>query len=180
MATYFSILAWRIPWTEEPGGLPFMGSHRVGHVWSNLAAAAGNKWKINSICCSPGTVGGFSWRMHHLSSLHCSFSSPHTGSRQKDTCILMEDVSKVVSLVEFVFLVLHTPVFCPISFSSSPSLIPYFFSLLVHSLIVLLNKHMKYGLVMDTQLISKDTVTGQIRSLLLWLGKYTVIRHKIH
>ena len=115
-----------------------------------------------------------------LSSLHCSFSSPHTGSTQKDTRILMEDVSKVVSLVEFVFLVLHTPVLCPISFSSSPSLIPYFFSLLVHSLIVLLNKHMKYGLVMDTQLISKDTVAGQIRSLLLWLGKYTVIRHKVH
>ena len=31
MATYSSILAWRIPWTEEPGGLQSMGSHRVGH-----------------------------------------------------------------------------------------------------------------------------------------------------
>ena len=31
MATHSSILAWRIPWTEEPGGLPFMGSPRVGH-----------------------------------------------------------------------------------------------------------------------------------------------------
>ena len=31
MATYSSILAWRIPQTEEPGGLPSMGSHRVGH-----------------------------------------------------------------------------------------------------------------------------------------------------
>ena len=30
-ATYSSILAWRIPGTEEPGGLPSMGSHRVGH-----------------------------------------------------------------------------------------------------------------------------------------------------
>ena len=30
MATYSSILAWRIPWTEEPGGLQFMGSQRVG------------------------------------------------------------------------------------------------------------------------------------------------------
>ena len=40
MATYSSILAWRIPWTEEPGGLLSMGSHRVGHDWSNLAAAA--------------------------------------------------------------------------------------------------------------------------------------------
>ena len=31
MATHSSILAWRIPWTEEPGGLPSMGSQRVGH-----------------------------------------------------------------------------------------------------------------------------------------------------
>ena len=30
-ATYSSILAWRIPWTEEPGGLQSMGSQRVGH-----------------------------------------------------------------------------------------------------------------------------------------------------
>ena len=40
MATHSSVLAWRIPGTGEPGGLPFMGSHRVGHDWSNLAAAA--------------------------------------------------------------------------------------------------------------------------------------------
>ena len=31
MAAHSSILAWRIPWTEEPGGLQFMGSQRVGH-----------------------------------------------------------------------------------------------------------------------------------------------------
>ena len=43
MATYSSVLAWRIPGMEEPCGLPSMGSHRVGHDWSNLAAAfAGN------------------------------------------------------------------------------------------------------------------------------------------
>ena len=33
MAPHSSILAWRIPWTEEPGGLQFMGSHRVKHDW---------------------------------------------------------------------------------------------------------------------------------------------------
>ena len=31
MATHSSILAWRIPWTEEPGGLQSIGLHRVGH-----------------------------------------------------------------------------------------------------------------------------------------------------
>ena len=40
MATRSSVLVWRIPGTGEPGVLPLMGSHRVGHDWSNLAAAA--------------------------------------------------------------------------------------------------------------------------------------------
>ena len=40
MATHSSVLAWRIPGTGEPGGLSSMGSHRVGHNWSDLAAAA--------------------------------------------------------------------------------------------------------------------------------------------
>ena len=39
-ATHSSVLAWRIPGTGEPGGLPAMGSHRVGHGRSDLAAAA--------------------------------------------------------------------------------------------------------------------------------------------
>jgi len=38
MATHSSVLAWRIPGMGEPGGLPSMGSHRVGHDWSDLAA----------------------------------------------------------------------------------------------------------------------------------------------
>ena len=40
MATHSSILAWRIPGTGEPGGLASVGSHRVGHDWNDLAAAA--------------------------------------------------------------------------------------------------------------------------------------------
>ena len=40
MATHSNDLAWRIPGTGEPGGLPSMGSHRVRHDWSDLAAAA--------------------------------------------------------------------------------------------------------------------------------------------
>ena len=40
MATHSSVLAWRIPGTGEPGGLLSVGSHRVGHDWSDLAAAA--------------------------------------------------------------------------------------------------------------------------------------------
>ena len=46
MATHSSVLAWRIPGTGVPGGLPSMGSHRVGHDWSDLAAAEAHRaWK---------------------------------------------------------------------------------------------------------------------------------------
>ena len=44
MATHSSVLAWRIPGTGEPGGLPSVGSHRVGHNWCDLAAAAAAAW----------------------------------------------------------------------------------------------------------------------------------------
>ena len=40
MATHFSVLAWRIPGTGEPGGLPSMGSHRVGHDWSDSSSSS--------------------------------------------------------------------------------------------------------------------------------------------
>ena len=63
MATHSSVLAWRIPGTGEPGGLPSMGLHRVGHDWSDLAAAAASNshiwsslkpsiklWGLNIIC----------------------------------------------------------------------------------------------------------------------------------
>ena len=54
MATHSSVLAWRIPGAVKPGGLPSMGSHRVRHDWSDLAAAAAAaanwlEWKISFI-----------------------------------------------------------------------------------------------------------------------------------
>ena len=61
MATHSSVLALRIPGTGEPGGLPSMGSHRVGHDWSDLAAAAAafhrlylqlnHAWKLGLLWC---------------------------------------------------------------------------------------------------------------------------------
>ena len=46
MATHSSVLAWRIPGTGDPDGLLSMGSHAVGHDWSNLAAAAAMQIKL--------------------------------------------------------------------------------------------------------------------------------------
>ena len=42
MATHSSILPWRIPWTEEPGGVQSMGLHRVGHNWVSMPACHAN------------------------------------------------------------------------------------------------------------------------------------------
>jgi len=49
MATYSSIHAWEIPWTEEPGGLQFMGSQRVRHNWSDLACTHGTTNKFSAV-----------------------------------------------------------------------------------------------------------------------------------
>ena len=46
METLSNVFAWRIPGMEEPGGLPSMRSHRIGHDWSDLAAAAIVQWEL--------------------------------------------------------------------------------------------------------------------------------------
>ena len=67
MATHSSVLAWRIPGTGEPGGLPSIGSHRVRHDWSDLAAAAAiqsglPKWLIGKgSACQCRKFGFSSW-----------------------------------------------------------------------------------------------------------------------
>ena len=70
MATHSSVLAWRIPGTGEPGGPLSMGSHRVGHDWSDLAAAASSFWSgwlipggsdDKSVCLQCGRPGFNPW-----------------------------------------------------------------------------------------------------------------------
>ena len=56
MAAHSSMLAWRIPGMEEPGGLPSMGSHRIGHDWSDLAAAAAVFCRMNTETFSVGAT----------------------------------------------------------------------------------------------------------------------------
>ena len=58
MAPHSSVLSWRIPGTGESGGLPSMGSHRVGHDWSDLAVA--DSLKLHTVNCSIGTTKNLS------------------------------------------------------------------------------------------------------------------------
>ena len=58
MATHSSVLAWRIPGTGEPGGLTSMGSHRVGHNWSDLAK---DKERIKPMNIQQRKVRGPEW-----------------------------------------------------------------------------------------------------------------------
>ena len=57
MATHSSVLAWRIPGMGESGGLPSMGSHRVGHDWSDLVAAAAAYFKGDFGSCTYFLIG---------------------------------------------------------------------------------------------------------------------------
>ena len=67
MATHFSILAWRIPWTEEPGGLQSMGYQRVGHNWATKQIMTEDSWALRaafaSVCCK--TARHVASRKHH-------------------------------------------------------------------------------------------------------------------
>ena len=73
MATHCSVLAWRLPATGEPGGLPSKGSHRVGHYWSDLAAAENGKSLRYS--CLENSMDRRFWR----ATVHGSMESQRVG-----------------------------------------------------------------------------------------------------
>ena len=59
MVIHSSVLAWRIPGMEEPDRLPSMGSHRVGHNWSDLAAASAAAWRRKRLPTAVFSSGKF-------------------------------------------------------------------------------------------------------------------------
>ena len=71
MATHSSILAWRIPWTEEPGRLQSMGLQRVGHDWSDLVCSY-----LPGLTAYVGTLASTTRPAHLFSSLPCSPAQP--------------------------------------------------------------------------------------------------------
>ena len=65
MATHSSILAWRIPWTEEPGGLQSLGLHRVRHDWSNWAHQFSSVAQSCPILCDSMDCSPPGFPVHH-------------------------------------------------------------------------------------------------------------------
>ena len=89
MATHSSVLAWRIPGTGKPGGLPSMGPHRVGHDWRDLAAAAAAAaqtfllllvipWRTHTLLKSPIII--------HFAASLMAMGSSWTGNAQQKDC----------------------------------------------------------------------------------------------
>ena len=83
MATHSSVLACRIPGTGEPGGLPSVGSHRVGHDWSDLVVvvvvylfSSGSSWVRNQTRVSWISCGFFTnWAIREANLSNCSHYS---------------------------------------------------------------------------------------------------------
>ena len=110
MVIHSSVLAWRIPETVEPGGLTSMGSHRVGHDWSDLAeaaACAGTKdpqekliWNILFLSVPPGTYFLHNWYEKPYSlwclSRHSKNQANHYKERHNIFTVPMFQVSKCV------------------------------------------------------------------------------------
>ena len=70
LATQSSVIAWRIPGTGKPGGLLSMGSHRVGHDWSDSAAAAGLSVLFRTDVAKVGIPNFFPILEEMISSFH--------------------------------------------------------------------------------------------------------------
>ena len=123
MATHSSILAWRIPGTGKPGGLPSMGLHRVRYDWSNLAAAAagaryfcvwlfampwtgflcpwGSQGKNAGVGCHFFLQGSFQTQGSNLGLLHCRwilYRLSHQGS-PRYVCILINILCSWMKLI---------------------------------------------------------------------------------
>ena len=99
MATHSSVLAWRIPGTGEPGGPPSMGSHRVGHDWSDLAAAAAAK-ETQSHFHWIHTAGTLLWYEAELENGETIVIANQTQISCRDNCFFFS-AQIIYSLIKF-------------------------------------------------------------------------------
>ena len=75
MATHSSVLAWRIPGTAEPGGLPSMGLHRVGHNWSDLTAYTTGGFWVTIWVLREANITSYSTNLNNHRHTACTYIS---------------------------------------------------------------------------------------------------------
>ena len=119
MATHSGTLAWRIPWTEEPGRRQSMGMQRVGHNWSDLAAAAACRdgWGPLRAVWLADTLNSHSAAKDEVvQSLCCVrlFATPWTAARQAPLfSTISRSLLKLMS-IESVMPSNHLILYCPL------------------------------------------------------------------
>ena len=138
MATHSNVFAWRIPGPGKPGGLPSMGSHRVGHDWSDLAAAAAavpapiaaeliDFYLLTRLCISPNVESN---RLLSLQDFLTAYLMNPLSSFSVLYLLLSHGHSALNYLFEFLFLFISFPsklrIPPPLCFYSSanPTLLP--------------------------------------------------------
>ena len=95
MPPHCSTLAWKIPWTEGPGRLQSMGSLRVGHDWSDLAAAAAAEVPRLEQCHEQPPVSG--WKMTSLFTPSSPHPAPKSPNDRTDRCYHLPYISLLYS-----------------------------------------------------------------------------------
>ena len=83
MATHSSVLAWRIPWTEEPGGLQSMGSQRVGHGWATNAFTSGDEDSGSENVPRKAVSPALAWGWTGAAARQTCVQSPSSCSRKR-------------------------------------------------------------------------------------------------
>ena len=129
MATHSSTLAWRIPGTGEAGRLPFMGSHRVGHDWSDLAAPVAAAAAALVTLLYSFTEKNY-FILLAINSLKCNgfvsqeiFKSKFPKTHKKCTHNLKLHLKCIKNVLCHIFIVLFPQ---PSIFSSTDTVSPYF------------------------------------------------------
>ena len=101
MATHFSIIAWNIPWTEDPGRLQSMGSQRVGHNWTTNTLSWEARQESYLIACSlRGTLLGKAWlaACHLVLKFHLLWSQCADWVRQAQPLLLLKHPCRMLSV----------------------------------------------------------------------------------
>ena len=86
MATHSSILAWRTPWTEEPGGLQSMGSQRAWHNWATFTSLHFHLTSLHCLFQKTMSPGGKGWSFSVFIANHAIPGFPGGSDGKESTC----------------------------------------------------------------------------------------------